>query len=120
MGTAAGRAGPGARADAVSTGIRGAAFIAGAYEHPERNIPFNTDGGRPCSSHPGNRGGLAKVLEAVRQLRGKAHPLAEGPRVMTNLVDADAGAARIGDPVEVTFHDTGQGAARPRFRPAGR
>jgi hypothetical protein len=27
------------RADAVSPGIRGAAFIAGAYEHPERNIP---------------------------------------------------------------------------------
>jgi Rubredoxin-like zinc ribbon domain (DUF35_N) len=34
--------------------------------------------------------------------------------------DCDVGALQIGDPVEVTFHDTGQGAARPRFRPAGR
>jgi uncharacterized protein len=46
--------------------------------------------------------------------------LAEGPRVMTNIVDCDIDALQIGDPVEVTFHDTGQGAALPRFRPAGR
>jgi hypothetical protein len=46
--------------------------------------------------------------------------LAEGPRVMTNIVDCDVDALQIGDPVEVTFHDTGQGAALPRFRPAGR
>jgi acetyl-CoA C-acetyltransferase len=37
-------------------------------------LPFNTDGGGLCSNHPGNRGGLTKVLEAVRQLRGEAHP----------------------------------------------
>jgi uncharacterized OB-fold protein len=46
--------------------------------------------------------------------------LAEGPRVMTNIVDCDIEALQIGDAVEVTFHDTGQGAALPRFRPAGR
>ena len=33
-----------------------------------------TDGGGLCSNHPANRGGLTKVLEAVRQLRGEAHP----------------------------------------------
>jgi acetyl-CoA C-acetyltransferase len=37
-------------------------------------LPFNTDGGGLCNNHPGNRGGLTKVLEAVRQLRGEAHP----------------------------------------------
>jgi acetyl-CoA C-acetyltransferase len=37
-------------------------------------LPFNTDGGGLCSNHPSNRGGLTKVLEAVRQLRGEAHP----------------------------------------------
>ncbi len=37
-------------------------------------LPFNTDGGGLCSNHPGNRGGLTKVLEAVRQVRGEAHP----------------------------------------------
>jgi len=37
-------------------------------------LPFNTDGGGLCSNHPGNRGGMTKVIEAVRQLRGEAHP----------------------------------------------
>jgi acetyl-CoA C-acetyltransferase len=37
-------------------------------------LPFNTDGGGLCSNHPGNRGGMTKVIEAVRQARGEAHP----------------------------------------------
>tara|TARA_R110001606_G_scaffold381211_1_gene542237 strand:+ start:22703 stop:23836 length:1134 start_codon:yes stop_codon:yes gene_type:complete len=37
-------------------------------------LPFNTDGGGLCNNHPGNRGGITKLLEAVRQLRGEAHP----------------------------------------------
>jgi len=48
--------------------------------------------------------------------------LDEGPRLMTNIVAADGG--RLGDgelavglPVEVAFHDTGEGSALPRFRP---
>jgi acetyl-CoA C-acetyltransferase len=37
-------------------------------------LPFNTDGGGLCNNHPNNRGGITKVIEAVRQLRGEAHP----------------------------------------------
>ncbi len=37
-------------------------------------LPFNTDGGGLCNNHPGNRGGMTKVIEAVRQIRGEAHP----------------------------------------------
>jgi acetyl-CoA C-acetyltransferase len=37
-------------------------------------LPFNTDGGGLCNNHPANRGGLTKVVETVRQLRGEAHP----------------------------------------------
>src|SRR6202008_4803387 len=37
-------------------------------------LPFNTDGGGLCNNPPANRGGLTKVVEAVRQLRGEAHP----------------------------------------------
>jgi acetyl-CoA C-acetyltransferase len=37
-------------------------------------FPFNTDGGGLCNNHPANRGGMTKVIEAVRQLRGEAHP----------------------------------------------
>jgi acetyl-CoA C-acetyltransferase len=37
-------------------------------------LPFNTDGGGLCNNHPSHRGGITKVIEAVRQLRGEAHP----------------------------------------------
>jgi acetyl-CoA C-acetyltransferase len=37
-------------------------------------LPFNTDGGGLCNNHPGNRGGMTKIIEAVRQARGEAHP----------------------------------------------
>ena len=43
--------------------------------------------------------------------------LEEGPRIMTNIVGADIRALTIGQPVEVVFHDTGEGTALPRFRP---
>ena len=33
-----------------------------------------SDGGGLCNNHPANRGGMTKVIEAVRQLRGEAHP----------------------------------------------
>lgn len=36
-------------------------------------LPFNTDGGGLCNNHPGNRGGMTKIIEAVRQLRGEAN-----------------------------------------------
>ncbi len=46
--------------------------------------------------------------------------LAEGPRMMTNLVcvDADPARIRIGMPVEVVFHDVTADIALPHFRPA--
>ena len=37
-------------------------------------FPFNTDGGGLCNNHPANRGGMTKIIEAVRQLRGESHP----------------------------------------------
>jgi len=40
-------------------------------------LPFNTDGGGLCYNRPANRGGLTKVVEAVRQLRGEAYPQAQ-------------------------------------------
>ncbi len=44
--------------------------------------------------------------------------LDEGPRIMTNIVAADGADLVVGLPVEVEFHDTGEGSALPRFRPA--
>ncbi len=42
-------------------------------------LPWNTDGGGLCNNHPGNRGGMTKLIEAVRQLRGEAHPAVQVP-----------------------------------------
>jgi acetyl-CoA C-acetyltransferase len=42
-------------------------------------LPINTDGGGLCNNHPSNRGGITKVIEAVRQLRGEAHPAVQVP-----------------------------------------
>ena len=43
--------------------------------------------------------------------------LDEGPRMMTNIVETDGQNLAVGLPVEVVFHDTGEGNALPRFRP---
>ncbi len=54
---------------------KGGAFVAdGNLISGVGKLPFNTDGGGLCSNHPGNRGGMTKIIEAVRQLRGEAHP----------------------------------------------
>jgi len=44
--------------------------------------------------------------------------LAEGPTVMTNIVDCDLDAIRIGQPVRVTFKPTDGGPPVPMFSPA--
>jgi acetyl-CoA C-acetyltransferase len=36
-------------------------------------LPFNTDGGGLCNNHPVGRGGMVKLIEAVRQVRGEAN-----------------------------------------------
>jgi len=54
---------------------QGGKFVSdGALISGVGRLPFNTDGGGLCNNHPANRGGLTKVVEAVRQLRGEAHP----------------------------------------------
>ncbi len=54
---------------------QGGKFVAdGNLISGQGRLPFNTDGGGLCNNHPANRGGITKVIEAVRQLRGEAHP----------------------------------------------
>ena len=54
-------------------------------------LPFNTDGGGLCNNHPGNRGGMTKVIEAVRQIRGEAHPKVQVPNCQLALANAIGG-----------------------------
>jgi len=59
---------------------KGGAFVAdGNLISGVGRLPFNTDGGGLCNNHPANRGGITKIIEAVRQLRGEAHPAVQVP-----------------------------------------
>lgn len=59
---------------------------------PEGRLPFNTDGGGLCNNHPTNRGGMTKIIEAVRQIRGEAHPALQVRNCETALVHATGGS----------------------------
>jgi acetyl-CoA C-acetyltransferase len=54
-------------------------------------LPFNTDGGGLCNNHPANRGGMTKIIEAVRQLRGEAHPRVQVPNCRLALAHGTGG-----------------------------
>ena len=54
-------------------------------------LAVNTDGGGLCNNHPGHRGGMVKLIEAIRQLRGEAHPKVQVPDLSLALVHATGG-----------------------------
>jgi acetyl-CoA C-acetyltransferase len=61
-------------------------------------LPFNTDGGGLCNNHPANRGGMTKIIEAVRQLRGEAHPAVQVKNcdiALANGIGGSLGARHI-------------------------
>lgn len=71
---------------------RGGAFVAdGNLISGVGRLPFNTDGGGLCNNHPANRGGMTKVIEAVRQLRGEAHPRVQVPGCTLALAQGTGG-----------------------------
>ena len=107
---------------------KGGQFVSdGALLSPGGKLPFNTDGGGLCNNHPANRGGMTKILEAVRQLRGEAR--AGGPgaqlrhragarhrrldRLAHGQRDADS---RAGGRVTDTADEDPTGAATPDQR----
>ena len=58
----------------------GGRFVAdGGLQASHGKLPFNTDGGGLCNNHPANRGGMTKVIEAVRQLRNEANAAVQVP-----------------------------------------
>ncbi len=54
-------------------------------------LAVNTDGGGLCNNHPANRGGMTKIIEAVRQLRGEAHPAVQVPNCQLALAHGTGG-----------------------------
>ncbi|BCN40939.1 acetyl-CoA acetyltransferase [Alicycliphilus denitrificans] len=59
-------------------------------------LPFNTDGGGLCNNHPANRGGMTKAIEAVRQLRGEAHPAVQVKNCDLALAAGPGGVYGVG------------------------
>jgi acetyl-CoA C-acetyltransferase len=71
---------------------KGGAFVAdGGLSSPDGRLPVNTDGGGLCNNHPG-MGGMMKILEAVRQLEGKAAPQVQVPNCEIALVHGTGGS----------------------------
>ena len=79
-------------------GEGGRFVLDGALQAPFGKLPFNTDGGGLCNNHPANRGGMTKVIEAVRQLRGEANPGTQVPNCQIALAHGTGGslATRMG------------------------
>jgi acetyl-CoA C-acetyltransferase len=72
---------------------KGGQFVSdGALLSPNGKLPFNTDGGGLCNNHPANRGGMTKILEAVRQLRGEARPEVQVPDCEIALAHGTGGS----------------------------
>jgi acetyl-CoA C-acetyltransferase len=72
---------------------KGGAFVAdGSLLAPHGRLPFNTDGGGLCNNHPANRGGMTKVIEAVRQLRGEANGPVQVPDCELALAHGNGGS----------------------------
>jgi acetyl-CoA C-acetyltransferase len=72
---------------------KGGSFVAdGNLISGTGKLPFNTDGGGLCNNHPGNRGSMTKVIEAVRQLRGEAHPKVQVPNCDLALAHGTGGS----------------------------
>jgi acetyl-CoA C-acetyltransferase len=58
---------------------------------PDGRLPTNPDGGGLCNNHPGNRGGITKIIEAVRQLRGEANHGVQVPDCEVALAQGTGG-----------------------------
>jgi len=71
----------------------GGRFVAdGNLISGQGKLPFNTDGGGLCNNHPANRGGMTKIIEAVRQLRGEAAPAVQVPNCDLAIASGIGGA----------------------------
>ncbi len=73
-------------------GEGGRFVLDGTLVAPAGRLPFNTDGGGLCNNHPSNRGGMTRIVEAVRQLRGEAHPAVQVPDCAIGVVHGTGGS----------------------------
>ena len=71
---------------------KGGPFVQdGGLLSPNGRLPVNTDGGGLCNNHPG-MGGMMKILEGGRQVRGEAQPAVQVPNCDLALVHGTGGS----------------------------
>lgn len=88
-------------------GAGGSYVSDGALVAPGGRLPLNTDGGGLCNNHPANRGGVTKVIEAVRQLRAEANPNVQVPDCELALAHGTGGSigTRMGSATVILGRD---------------
>ncbi|GAA4233676.1 hypothetical protein GCM10022254_36660 [Actinomadura meridiana] len=85
-------------------------------------------GGRDVMRFPASGEATVYTYTVVRKARGEYRDrtpyvvayveLAEGPRVLTNIIDCDPAEVHIGQPVTLTFDTPSDGPGLYRFRPS--
>ena len=91
-----------------------------AHWYPRAICPFCADD-KIAWREASGRGTIYtySVMRRVREPYAIAHvTLAEGPTMLTNIVDCDFDKLYIGQPVAVVFQETENGPPAPMFRPA--
>ncbi len=91
-----------------------------AHWYPRAICPFCA-GDKMAWRQASGRGTIYtySVMRRVKEPYAIAHvTLAEGPTMLTNIVDCDFDKLYIGQPVAVVFQDTESGPPAPMFRPA--
>jgi uncharacterized protein len=91
-----------------------------AHWYPRAVCPF-CDTGKIEWRAASGRGTIYtfSVMRRAREPYAIAYvTLAEGPTMLTNVVDCDFDALSIGQPVSVVFKETEKGPPVPMFRPA--
>jgi uncharacterized OB-fold protein len=90
-----------------------------AYWYPRANCPF-CDSDKVELRAASGKGTIYtfSVMRRAKEPYAIAYvTLAEGPTMMTNIVDCDFDALRIGQPVSVVFAETEGGPPVPMFKP---
>lgn len=112
--------------DAASEGrllLRSCSGCENVYYYPRRQCPrcasTNTDwteasGRGTVYSYTVTRRASGAYVDATPYVLAYVE-LEEGPRILTNVVDCDVERVEVDSEVEVTFDDTGDGPALPRF-----
>ena len=90
-----------------------------AHWYPRAICPFCTDGEIAWRAASGQgRIYTFSVMRRAKEPYAIAYvTLAEGPTMMTNIVDCDFDALHIGQPVAVVFAATEAGPPLPMFKP---